>query len=105
MALAVSRRDGRQVGLLVLDLDGFKAVNDRHGHDAGDALLVTFTARLASGVREIDTVARLGGDEFAVGASIGVAVTDGDEPSSELFRRADRAMYQAKAGGLGVVVG
>jgi len=60
------RRDGQHLALLVLDLDHFKSVNDRFGHDVGDALLVEAAERLRAGVREIDMVARLGGDEFVV---------------------------------------
>ena len=65
-----SRRDpaGTQVGLMYLDADGFKQINDAFGHDAGDEALLTIGHRLRSHVRPQDTVARLGGDEFAVTA-------------------------------------
>ncbi len=59
-------RPGAQVGVFVLDLDRFKPVNDRYGHDVGDDLLRVAAKRLRSAVRETDTVARTGGDEFAV---------------------------------------
>ena len=64
--LAHARRYGRMLGLAYLDLDGFKPINDRFGHEAGDRLLVEVARRLRSGVRGDDTVARLGGDEFVL---------------------------------------
>ncbi len=65
-ALHRGRRAGTQVGVLLVDLDRFKEVNDRFGHAAGDAVLTELGARLAGNVRPGDTAARLGGDEFVV---------------------------------------
>lgn len=65
-ALLQAGREHKRVGLLFIDLDGFKAVNDTHGHDAGDVVLRTTSRRLQRAVRASDTVARIGGDEFVV---------------------------------------
>jgi diguanylate cyclase (GGDEF)-like protein len=136
-ALALSRTRGGRVGLLVMDLDGFKEVNDAIGHAYGDRLLELVGARLAAAAGPGETVARLGGDEFAVllpdvvapaaarwradallralespcellglrlevRASIGIAVhPDHGHDVDELLRRADLAMYAAKASGTG----
>lgn len=68
-------RSAVPVALLYLDLDGFKAINDAHGHAAGDAVLVDVARRLAEALRAGDIAARLGGDEFAA-LLVGVATTD-----------------------------
>jgi diguanylate cyclase (GGDEF)-like protein/PAS domain S-box-containing protein len=65
-AMAVSKRNGRYGAVMFLDLDNFKSLNDTHGHDLGDLLLIEVAHRLTRSVREMDTVARLGGDEFVV---------------------------------------
>ena len=65
-ALADHRRTGRRVAVCFLDLDGFKAVNDLHGHAAGDRTLVAVADRLRTVVRESDTIARVSGDEFVI---------------------------------------
>ena len=66
MAIKQTRRDGKTMALLFLDLDRFKDVNDTLGHEVGDNLLKEVAQRLKKCVREVDTVARLGGDEFTI---------------------------------------
>lgn len=66
LARAVRRPDDGRVAMLFCDLDGFKAINDHFGHEAGDRLLVDLARRLQAAMRPTDTVARLGGDEFVV---------------------------------------
>ncbi len=65
-AMRHATASGQRFALALLDIDGFKGVNDRHGHPAGDALLQAIAARLRLNLRTEDTVARLGGDEFAL---------------------------------------
>ncbi len=65
-ALSLAQREGRQAGLLFLDLDNFKDVNDTQGHDFGDRLIREVAERLSACMRESDSLARLGGDEFVI---------------------------------------
>jgi len=107
--------DRRTYTLIYIDLDGFKAVNDGHGHEAGDAVLQNVAEVLRDSLREGDFLARLGGDEFAiltrakdapglaerlatpglpeVGLSVGVARGRG----RKVLREADHRMYEQKA--------
>lgn len=62
----LERHHGRTTGLVVLDLDRFKDINDRHGHAAGDAVLIAVAARLRQTVRSTDAILRMGGEEFLV---------------------------------------
>jgi diguanylate cyclase (GGDEF)-like protein/PAS domain S-box-containing protein len=64
-AMAQAKRRGQQLAVLFIDLDGFKAINDQHGHEAGDVLLVNIAYRLKETLRAGDSIARIGGDEFA----------------------------------------
>jgi diguanylate cyclase (GGDEF)-like protein len=66
MALAQAKRAGQMLAVMSLDLDGFKAINDRLGHAAGDALLQHVADRLSSAIRESDSLGRWGGDEFTL---------------------------------------
>lgn len=79
-------------GLLFLDLDGFKDVNDRYGHEAGDAVLVEVAGRLLAGVRPDDRVLRLGGDEFVVVCA--VPTQQGHKPLLALAERLELAIAE-----------
>jgi two-component system cell cycle response regulator len=131
--VSAARRHGRPLSVAVIDIDHFKAINDTHGHAAGDRVLVAVAKALAEHLRAEDQLGRLGGEEFlavlpdtdaeagarvidklrcevaaaraegddgtlAVTVSIGAATWDGEAPE-ELLRRADDALYAAKAAG------
>jgi diguanylate cyclase (GGDEF)-like protein len=87
LALARGRRSGRSVAVLFCDLDRFKEVNDRYGHDRGDRLLIEVARRIVGAVRPSDTVCRLGGDEFVVVCD-DLAGADLAEVIAERVRRA-----------------
>jgi diguanylate cyclase (GGDEF)-like protein len=76
--LLAARRGADQVAVLFLDLDGFKPVNDRHGHAAGDHVLAVTAARIRATIRGADLAARLGGDEFVVAAPLADADADAE---------------------------
>jgi diguanylate cyclase (GGDEF)-like protein/PAS domain S-box-containing protein len=98
-ALARCRRDGTQVGLVFIDLDHFKSLNDVFGHDAGDEVLRQVSARLLAAVRDGDTAVRLGGDEFVVLCEQDVELSDlqalAARLHAELSRPYDLAWGQA----------
>jgi diguanylate cyclase (GGDEF)-like protein len=138
-ALLRTTSEGCRTAVMMLDLDGFKAINDAHGHAAGDQTLVEVGERMSKIVRADTLLARVGGDEFAIvlpniaslddpaglarrivgaisepfivgnatttlGVSIGIAVAPDDGTQhDELVRRADLALYRAKAEGQSTV--
>jgi diguanylate cyclase (GGDEF)-like protein len=122
-ALARARRSTAPVSVVVLDLNGFKQVNDKQGHAAGDRLLRTVSACWSSVLRDSDILGRIGGDEFAVildqtdaetalrvaarleaslpaaevSVASGAATWNGEEDAEGLLSRADAAMYEQKS--------
>jgi diguanylate cyclase (GGDEF)-like protein len=95
--VARHRRHRERFLVLVLDLDGFKSVNDRFGHDAGDDILRDVAGALVTAVRAQDTVARLGGDEFCV-----LAPQTDRAGADRLLARVDAALSSVTAGLTGV---
>jgi diguanylate cyclase (GGDEF)-like protein len=123
------RKRRRPMYVALIDLDHFKAFNDRHGHPAGDALLRRAAVAWRGALRTADVLARYGGEEFAIllagcsadsameivervreatvdeqSVSIGVAIWDGAESAESLVYRADQALYDAKHAGRNRVV-
>lgn len=134
-AIEMANRHNSKIGLLFIDLDDFKKINDTAGHHEGDRYLVEFAKRIQTSLKTGDILGRLGGDEFVViledivdvsdivqinerilklceepfyikdkkyymSCSIGISLSpDDSSDSSELIRKADMAMYQAKASG------
>lgn len=102
-AILAANRSNKRVAVCYLDLDGFKDVNDAHGHDAGDALLAEVARRLQSSLRKNDTAARIGGDEFVVL----LTMLGADEEWRQILDRVVSALQAPVAlpGGLTVHVG
>jgi diguanylate cyclase (GGDEF)-like protein len=133
--LSRSGRDGEPLTIAMADLDHFKAVNDTHGHQAGDQILVRTAERLKACLRPYDSIGRYGGEEFLIvlpgcdaatadqlaerlrtcvmvqnepipiTLSLGIATWDGFSTAAELIRSADVALYEAKAAGRNRVAG
>ena len=135
-SLAQAKRARRELTVVLLDIDHFKQVNDKHGHHNGDAVLIALAELLSQRIRSADLLGRWGGEEFMLvcidtdleGAGIlaeqcrqaivdhefpvakhqtcsfGLAQWDGNESYEELFARADKALYEAKATGRNRVV-
>ena len=129
LALAERARSGGEVGVVFCDVNDFKDVNDRHGHQIGDRVLCDIADHLRANVRAVDTVARIAGDEFVIVCpritavalnhiaeriadatdrslpdgsqgpqlSVGTVIASADETAASVLRRADCAMYAAKA--------
>ena len=130
-----ARRHGRPMAAVMVDLDRFKAINDAHGHAAGDQALIAAGDALRRALRAEDVLGRIGGEEFLallpdtdeaaaahaaerlreaveaargpvpITASVGYAVLEDGEAPDDLVRRADTALYEAKAGGRNTVRG
>jgi diguanylate cyclase (GGDEF)-like protein/PAS domain S-box-containing protein len=86
-AVSLRQQPPHEAGLLFIDLDNFKNVNDRWGHDAGDEVLAVLGGRIAESIRAGDTAARVGGDEFAVVLTVGVAPKDALEIAERILDR------------------
>jgi len=98
-AMLQSQRHGNQMALAYLDLDGFKAINDSYGHDAGDALLVALAQSMKHSLREGDTLARIGGDEFVAVLADLNALDDHDPLLQRLLQAASSPVWvQGKSG-------
>jgi len=103
----VERRDGKQLGLLMLDLDRFKAINDSLGHLAGDDLLQQVAERIKARLRDVDMVARLGGDEFIVLLEDIAQPEDAARVAKEIIADLTKPFYLTHSGNvqIGVSIG
>lgn len=92
-AILAAHRDNRGLAVMIIDLDGFKSVNDSYGHRTGDQLLCQLAPRLQRAIRAADTVARIGGDEFAL-VLPGVASADDVVAIGQKLRRSIRQPFR-----------
>lgn len=105
-ALALAKRQGEHISVLFIDLDGFKAANDRHGHDFGDFVLQEVARRLSDLVRESDTVARYGGDEFVMILQGMQLLADVEVLAANMIETTRRSIrFQGKEARIGFSVG
>ncbi|MBZ4210850.1 MAG: EAL domain-containing protein [Rhodoferax sp.] len=95
--MASAERRAQTLALAYLDLDGFKSVNDQHGHETGDQLLIALASRMKQGLREGDTLARIGGDEFV---AVLIDLADGDASVPMLNRLLTAAAQPVQLGDL-----
>lgn len=101
-----AQRNDEFAALLFIDLDGFKQVNDLHGHDAGDAVLLATAQRLVAGVRSNDSVARVGGDEFVVLLTSAKTVEGAEVVANKLLASlAEPVPYQGQLLQVGASIG
>jgi len=106
-AISQAKRKHNRLSILFLDLDGFKAVNDNYGHEAGDIVLKSVAIRLQSCVRGVDTVARLGGDEFTVILTEVDKTSDVTNIAEKIIQKLTEPLilYDSQTCGIGVSIG
>ena len=99
--MASAERRAQTLAVVYLDLDGFKSVNDQHGHEVGDQLLIALASRMKQGLREGDTLARIGGDEFV---AVLIDLSDSDASVPMLTRLLAAAAQSVQLGDLSLQV-
>jgi two-component system cell cycle response regulator len=103
LGVLLDSRRGGPLSAMILDLDGFKAINDRHGHDAGDRILKCFAARAKEIIRETDLLCRLGGDEFVI-VMPGTGLCGGVEIAERIRAAIASDRFAMAAGGYPIAV-
>lgn len=93
MAINIAKRKKTLSALMFIDLDGFKAINDTFGHDAGDAILIHISKQLQTVIRKNDTIARIGGDEFLAIITELQAPINGAKIAEKIIETASQPYY------------